>query len=193
MTTNRDRVLVAAIDLLADEGIRALTHLRVDDRAGLPRGSTSNVYRTREALLVGVAQHMADSEVPTVAAGFAVATAGELVESLIEVFGFLTTENRRATTARLALYVEAGHDEDVRGALAEGRATIESVILPAFTALGAPDPRFATELIAVCFEGLFLHVLGRHARVDPRPHIAVAVHAGMTTRPEPSRPSGSTG
>ena len=36
------------------EGVRALSHARVDERAGLPPGSTSNWFRTRRALLGGV-------------------------------------------------------------------------------------------------------------------------------------------
>lgn len=39
------------IELLGTQGLRALTHGRVDARAGLPRGSTSNHFRTRQALL----------------------------------------------------------------------------------------------------------------------------------------------
>lgn len=179
MTTNRSRVLTAAIELLADEGIRSLTHLRVDERAGLARGSTSNVYRTREALLVGVARHMADTDLPLVTAGFAAGTADELIESLVTLFDVLTVENRAMTAARLALFVEAGHEPAVRAALAEGRSSLESVILPALAALGAARPSFATQLIAVCFEGIFLHHFGRHADIDPRPLIAAAVRAGL--------------
>ena len=37
-------------------GLRALTHNRVDERAALPRGSTSNYFRTREALILGIVE-----------------------------------------------------------------------------------------------------------------------------------------
>lgn len=40
-----------AIEVLAAEGARGLTHRAVDSAAGLPPGSTSNYARTREALL----------------------------------------------------------------------------------------------------------------------------------------------
>src|SRR5690606_10456815 len=42
MPTNRERSLRAAVEILATGGIRALTHRRVDEQAGLPEGSTSN-------------------------------------------------------------------------------------------------------------------------------------------------------
>lgn len=41
----------SAIEVLAAEGARGLTHRAVDRAAGLPPGSTSNHARTREALL----------------------------------------------------------------------------------------------------------------------------------------------
>jgi len=175
MTSHRDRAVTAAIELLASGGIRALTHLRVDERAGFPRGSTSNVFRTREALLLGVCEHMVVSELPEIATGFTAHTPDEFAESLTELFRFLVGPSRTMTAARLALIVEGGHDAAVRSALAAGRIGIESPILPALVALGAPDPLLGVQLIATCFEGLFLHVIGQHAHVDTEAVIAATV------------------
>ncbi|MEU4544024.1 TetR/AcrR family transcriptional regulator [Nonomuraea dietziae] len=46
-----EAVAEAAITLLAERGMRGLTHRAVDELAGLPPGSTSNLARTRAALL----------------------------------------------------------------------------------------------------------------------------------------------
>ncbi|HLL33473.1 MAG TPA: TetR/AcrR family transcriptional regulator, partial [Streptomyces sp.] len=46
-----DLVADTALALLAERGMRGLTHRAVDEAAGLPQGSTSNVARTRQALL----------------------------------------------------------------------------------------------------------------------------------------------
>ena len=56
------RALDAALTLVGEQGVRALTHARVDAAAGLPRGSTSNWFRTRDALVAGVVIHLAESE-----------------------------------------------------------------------------------------------------------------------------------
>jgi DNA-binding transcriptional regulator YbjK len=80
-TSNRDRALVAAIDLLGTEGLRGQTHARVDDRADLPKGSTSNYFRTRAALLDGVVDWMVRKETPEVAAALKPASAEDLVTS----------------------------------------------------------------------------------------------------------------
>ena len=50
----------AAIELLAEDGARGLTHLRVDRRAGVADGTTSFYFRTRSALLRAVAERMVE-------------------------------------------------------------------------------------------------------------------------------------
>lgn len=50
----------AAIDLLAEEGMRALTHRAVDTRAALPQGTTSAYFRTRQALLTAIVKRLSD-------------------------------------------------------------------------------------------------------------------------------------
>jgi DNA-binding transcriptional regulator YbjK len=50
----------AAIEVLAEHGSRGLSHERVDRAAGVPVGSTSYYYRTRSALLKGVAGRVAE-------------------------------------------------------------------------------------------------------------------------------------
>ena len=180
MPSNRDRTLAAAVELLAEEGIRSLTHLRVDERAGLPKGSTSNAFRTREALLLGVCEHMAATELPAVAEGFTAATSEDFVDSLVRLMDFMTGPNRSMTAARLALFVEAGHDSGIRDALIRGRSLVEGPVRPALVGLGAPDPALAMQIIGTCFEGLFLHIIGGHARVDVRGVIAAAVRASLS-------------
>ena len=49
-----------AIQLLADDGAKGLSHLKVDRKAGVPDGTTSFYFRTRSALLRGVAERLAE-------------------------------------------------------------------------------------------------------------------------------------
>jgi DNA-binding transcriptional regulator YbjK len=53
----------AAINVLAEQGSRGLTHVQVDRYAGLPGGTTSYYFRTRAALLRAVGQRVADIDV----------------------------------------------------------------------------------------------------------------------------------
>lgn len=50
----RAEVLDAAIRVVGASGIDGLTHRSVDVAAGVPSGTTSNHFRTRDALLLGV-------------------------------------------------------------------------------------------------------------------------------------------
>ncbi|SOJ52617.1 hypothetical protein MSIMFB_00130 [Mycobacterium simulans] len=50
----------AAIALLAVDGAKGLSHLKVDRKAGVADGTTSFYFRTRSALLRGVAERLAE-------------------------------------------------------------------------------------------------------------------------------------
>ncbi|CCF61282.1 putative transcriptional regulator [Nocardia cyriacigeorgica GUH-2] len=56
------RLLIAdaAIELVAAEGIRALTHRAVDSAMALPPGSTSYYFRTKRALLEAMITHITE-------------------------------------------------------------------------------------------------------------------------------------
>jgi DNA-binding transcriptional regulator YbjK len=50
----------AAIQVLADEGAKGLSHLKVDRQAGFPDGTTSVHFRTRNALIYAIAVRVAE-------------------------------------------------------------------------------------------------------------------------------------
>ena len=177
MRTTRIRALDAAIELVGTEGLRALTHARVDDRATLPRGSTSNYFRTRAAVLEGVVDRMYQQEAPAVSAAYAPDTPGEFARALTELFEKMTGPGRIRTTARLVLLMEASHDPAVRAALARGRTAMEATVVPAVKRLGAAEPEIAAHALSACFEGLFLQKLARHVDVEAGPILEKVVHA----------------
>src|SRR5947208_1230709 len=57
-----DLVADTALALLAERGMRGLTHRAIDEAAGLPQGSTSNLARTRQALLELAVRRHAERE-----------------------------------------------------------------------------------------------------------------------------------
>ena len=83
MTPTKLRVLEAAVELLGTEGLRALTHARVDAQAGVPKGSTSNYFRTRAQLLIGVGDWIGERDLADASAAAAMPqSADELVEMM---------------------------------------------------------------------------------------------------------------
>ena len=59
-TARRTQILDAAVDILADVGIGGVTHRLIDERTGLPGGTTSNYFRSRLALLEATAARVAE-------------------------------------------------------------------------------------------------------------------------------------
>ncbi|MFJ9682199.1 TetR/AcrR family transcriptional regulator [Streptomyces sp. NPDC101194] len=68
-TSRADLITDAALALLAERGMRGLTHRAVDERAGLPQGSTSNFARTRQSLLEATVRRLAEREARVLAPG----------------------------------------------------------------------------------------------------------------------------
>ncbi|WP_448808269.1 TetR/AcrR family transcriptional regulator [Agromyces bauzanensis] len=61
----RRRIADAAIDVLARDGARGLTHRAVDQAAGVPQGTTSNYFRSRDALIAGLVDRIGERLAPT--------------------------------------------------------------------------------------------------------------------------------
>ncbi len=72
----------AAIELLAADGARGVTHLRVDRRAGVADGTTSFYYQTRSALLRGAIDRVVELDVADFTEALIAAGDGE-VDSLL--------------------------------------------------------------------------------------------------------------
>jgi DNA-binding transcriptional regulator YbjK len=172
----------AAITLLAERGMRGLTHRAVDEAAGLPAGSTSNLARTRAALLELTLTRLTELEeqyftlagVPAPGAGrddtiaeFASAVAADLVAGQAKLgagmIGRLMYEQiysgRRRTIARYELALEATRRPELRVIYDEaGRPFRESAVVLMELA-GSPDPeRHGRELVAFC-EGLMFYAI----------------------------------
>jgi DNA-binding transcriptional regulator YbjK len=179
VTSLRDRALDAAIELLGTQGLKALTHRRIDQKAHLPPGSTSNYFRTRDALLTGVVDAIVEREMAGARAAFAPGSADEFLDALVALFDHITRDQRTVTTARLVLFMEASHDPALREALWRGRALIATALESALAGLGARDPHNAAGAIMACSEGLILHRIARHDATDVRPILDLVTRAAL--------------
>lgn len=169
----------AAVALVGTEGLRALTHARVDHRAGLPRGSTSNYFRTRSALLAGVVDFIVERELPQVGAAVSVDSAAIFATSLCELLEYVTGVNRDMTAARLVLFMEASHDSALREAVSRGRTDMETSMIGVLERLGASNPATGAAALMATLEGLILHRIVRHDDSDARPVIELVVRAAL--------------
>ncbi|WP_122261747.1 TetR/AcrR family transcriptional regulator [Ornithinimicrobium cerasi] len=179
MNSLRDRALDAAIELLGTQGLKALTHRRVDERADLPPGSTSNYFRTRDALLSGVVDAILEREVSGIRETFAPRSAEELLDALVMLLDRTTEDQRTLTSARLVLFMEASHNPALRESLGRGRAAWEATLQKALRELGASETVASTRAVMACAEGLILHRVARHDDSDIRPILELVVRAAL--------------
>ncbi|MEE6262920.1 TetR/AcrR family transcriptional regulator [Plantactinospora sonchi] len=173
----------AAIDLLAEQGMRGLTHRAVDARAGLPLGSTSAYFRTRRALIEAVVRRLADldredqerSQLPADEQdGFGAAPLGPagldlLAERIAALLDHWLTAGRTRTLARYACLLEATHHPELREILAYGRAS-RALARTMLAQAGAADPERRGDHFVAFVDGLlFDRLVGAGALTAPAP------------------------
>ncbi|PNE41097.1 MULTISPECIES: TetR/AcrR family transcriptional regulator [Streptomyces] len=166
-----------ALGLLAERGMRGLTHRAVDEAAGLPQGSTSNLARTRAALLAAAVTRLAEREaavlapreMPGVADPEAAAPAA-LAEALALALHRYLSHHRGLLIARYELALEATRRPELREVYDRAGRAFREPVQALLAAAGSPAPeRQALALVAWCDGVLFSCVAGQfHAAVPTR-------------------------
>jgi DNA-binding transcriptional regulator YbjK len=185
--TRRELILDAAIDLLGSGGAHAVTHRAIDAAAGLPAGSTSNYFRSRDALLEAVVERFADRERANwddVAASVSPTTPGGLAEALAAFAVDATGPHRTLTLARYAILVETANHPALREKLREKLLATGRRVNMWFTnwvrTVGSPDPDRDAPIVMNHFTGLVLHQLAMpDPAFDPLKQCSVIVKALM--------------
>lgn len=175
MDSRRTCLLDAAIRVIAGSGVRALTHRAVDAEADLPVGSTSNLFRTRDALVEGVGDRLRELDLETFASfgAPAPATLDDIAQQLAEFVLLSIREHSVAARARFALAAERP------AVLAEHHRWFLETATAQLDALGAQSPRLAAVLVMALVDGLTLHESTVRAGGAPpaTAHLARAVRA----------------
>lgn len=187
----------AALALLAERGMRGLTHRAVDERAALPQGSTSNYARTRQALLEATVRRLAEREAQVLApgelpmpGGAAVgraeteaeaadgtggAAAGQAGDGLDAVVGGLALALHRYLTrhpelliCRYELALEATRRPELRTFFDTMGRQFRDPLVALMTAAGSAEPdRHALSLVAWCEGLMFSCAAGSYHRSVP--------------------------
>ncbi|GIE80744.1 hypothetical protein Aph02nite_66940 [Actinoplanes philippinensis] len=173
MATDRFAVLTdAAVALVAELGMRGLTHRAVDARAGLAQGTTSAYFRTRKALIEAVVRRLADLDQADLEAGgpsLDVTDPDAAAAGIAAVLDRWMSTGRARTLARYACLLEATHHPELRTILAYGDAS-RAQARAMLAAAGAPDPERSGDHLVACIDGLlFDRVAGAGARTAPPP------------------------
>jgi DNA-binding transcriptional regulator YbjK len=173
--SRREQLLDAAIGLVGVRGLTALTHRAVDTAAGVPTGTTSNYWRTRQALLDALVDRVVERErdrwEQLTRATFP-STASELAGTLAVLAKVAAGPDRALVLTRYALLIEAAQHENVRPRLAAGGERVNERMRTWMRLVGSCDPDHDMHVVANYWTGLVLHQLALpDPRFDPTDHL----------------------
>ncbi|MEU8777317.1 TetR family transcriptional regulator [Streptomyces sp. NPDC048606] len=160
MASDRRTLLAdAALDVLADDGMRGLTHRAVDRRAAMPAGTTSAYFRTRAALLTALASRLVQldqAELQAAAEGLApLRTPADLVDGVLALTRRrLTGAGRRRSLARHACAIESVRDEELREILVPRENAGREAVRRFLTERRVADVENRTHTLLTCIDGL---------------------------------------
>lgn len=137
----------AAIQLLADDGAKGLSHLKVDARAAVPDGTTSFYFRTRSALLHAVAERLAELDLAD-------------LQSVADRAGL----DDRASASTLAnLVIQSGEEPQLSRTKARYELTMQATRDPAI----AETLQRATDAFTKLHHDILVQLLPHGAELDP--------------------------
>lgn len=196
MPNRKETLLDAAIGVLGERGMRALTHRAVDAEAGVAAGSTSNYFPTREALFEAIVDRVSALErdhFDELAAKVCPTTPAELGRAIAGFARDGTGVHRALTLSRYAILVEAGNNTKVRHQLAETGSRVNAWFANWLRLIGSRDPEYHVHVVGNYITGLMLHQLAiPDPEFDPTSKITALLESlAAPARPEPPRREGA--
>lgn len=174
MSERRRQISDAGLAVLAERGLRGVTHRAVDRAASLPAGSTSNVFRTKQALIDGLVARLVELDLAALAASAPpdlsspAALAAQIArQSVALTRGPMGT----ITRARLQLALDPGIDLSSQH---EGFTAMATRLL---RVLGATEPERRARALTDYLDGLIFHALAMNSREFDVEEAALAIEA----------------
>lgn len=161
----RGRLLDAALAVIDTEGMRGLTHRRLEDEAGLARGSARYHLGTNDQIIAATLGHVALQETQTMEGTLAqlgrdalaggTASIPRMAAAMISAL----LENPGALRARYLLALEATRRPSLRAEIQRWRAHFIAQTEVGLTAAGLDDPHAAAVLLVATMDGLTLDAI----------------------------------
>jgi DNA-binding transcriptional regulator YbjK len=160
----REQILEAALRVIGRDGRSAVTHRAVAQEAGVPLGSTTYYFDSRDDLLAQALEHVARNETERYAQlGQELRqakTSRQLADMLMDELVF-EAQDRNVYIAEYELWLEAGRRPELREAAAAWCDAVQLAIAGALEKLGSTDPAADASLVVAAMDGLGERVLGR--------------------------------
>ena len=160
----RSTILDATLRLIATDGVDAITHRRVAAAAGVPLGSTTYYFDSREQLLREAFRRYLE-QIRALQTRVARAIRPTTVAGLVDVLVELTQrefEDEQMVLAEYELTLFAARDAEIAEALHEWDASMIGGLARSFETLGAARPFDAARTVLNMTRGHELDSLTRH-------------------------------
>lgn len=169
----RAQLADAGLAVLAESGARGLTHRAVDTAAGLPTGTASNYFRTRDALLGALAERIFERLTPDEERLTALAKREPSVELVTDYVHYIVERllaEPELTLAMFDLRLEATRRDGLNEILTKTLQTNFDLDVSFHVQAGLPGGAEEVRLLHFAIDGLMLDQLtpgtGRRYDVD---------------------------
>ena len=160
----REQILDATLRVIGKAGREAVTHRAVAEEAGVPLGSTTYYFDSRDDLLGQALEHVARKEIERhLKLGEELRrakTPRQLADLLVNEL-IVESEDRDAYIAEYELWLEAGRRPDLREAATEWCDAVQLAVAGAMEKLGSTNPGADASLVVAAIDGLGERALGR--------------------------------
>ncbi|MFD9795445.1 TetR/AcrR family transcriptional regulator [Streptomyces sp. NPDC059070] len=158
----RTALVDAAIEVLAREGARGMTFRAVDTEAGVPPGTASNYFTSRDDLFIQAGRHIHVRMAPDpdeVAEALRPAPSRELVASLMHWLVRRMAKERVGCLALLELKLEATRRPELRATLTEAIRADQDANVRFHLDAGLPGDADTVRLLHFAMTGLLIDSL----------------------------------
>jgi DNA-binding transcriptional regulator YbjK len=167
LSPRRKLLVEAALHVVADHGLRGLTHRAVDRQAGLPEGSCSAYLRTRRALVGALAEYVAAAlrdDLERLRTELEDCELGDdRAVDVVTTFFMRWLDERELLLVRMELSLEASRDSELASGLSSGRAHLIGLVDSILSARGKDHASARAETLVASFDGVLFAALGRPA------------------------------
>lgn len=174
----RDQLLDETLALVSEGGLGAVTHRAVERAAGVPHGSVTYHFGSRDDLIDALVERMVATcaaQVSEIAHSVSMALAGPAargdgggldVDAVAEALIGWMDGTRQVQLARLELELAAARDPRLRRRMTEAAQIFWRMCEPIVLAMGSEAPQLDARAMGAAVDGLLLDHLA-HDPVDP--------------------------
>jgi DNA-binding transcriptional regulator YbjK len=165
LSPRMELLLRAALHVVAEAGLRGLTHRAVDREAGLPEGSCSAYLRTRKALIVAVASYVAGGvtdECHQLATDLSTCQLEDhQAIELVTSFFMRRLDERERLLTWMELTIASSRDPELAAMVADNQQRLTDLVESILKARGKDHSGARAETLVASFDGILLGALPR--------------------------------